>query len=111
MWYFVLYLVSKCFNFAHGKSLHSKQNVALPSLKTTQFLILHLTRVIGLWGSLILQPGHLFLSRKWARHTPQFIPHGAMRDGDCNKFMAERVGLEPLCPLVPLYSYLGLYTK
>jgi hypothetical protein len=63
-----------------GNFSHSKQYFALFVWKIMQVLILHLIRVTGLLESSPLQPGHLFLSLRYAMQIPQFIPHGAMNE-------------------------------
>jgi len=80
MRYFVRYLLSSCFSLLHGKSLHSKQKEGGSSWNVAQFLILHFQRVTGLLSSGPLQPGHLFLSRRYATQIPQFIPQGAISE-------------------------------
>ncbi len=77
--YPVRYLLSKCFRVSHGKSSHSKQYFALPFRNVLQFLILHCRQLADLLETWSLQPGHLFLSLKYAEQIPQFIPHGAIR--------------------------------
>jgi hypothetical protein len=78
--YFVLYLLSKCFRFLQGKSVHSKQNFTLLFLICPQFLILHLAILTGISVLRNLHPGHLFFSRKYAEQIPQFIPQGAISE-------------------------------
>lgn len=78
--YLVRYLLSKCFRSSQGNFSHSKQYFASLVWKIMQFFILHLTRVMGLFKSAPLQPGHLFLSLRYAWQIPQFIPHGAMNE-------------------------------
>jgi hypothetical protein len=52
---------------------------------SSQFFILHLTRVTSLLTSISLHPGHLFFSLKYAIQMPQFIPQGAMADSVIDK--------------------------
>lgn len=78
IWYFVRYLLSSCLRLRHGKSSHSKQYFAFPSVNTLQVLILQARRVLGLQLSVALQPGHLFFALRCPLHTPQLIPQGAI---------------------------------
>jgi hypothetical protein len=77
--YFVRYLLSRCFRFLQGYRSHEKQNLALPFRRIPQFLILHLVMLARLTAC-ALQPGHLFLSLRYAMQIPQFIPQGAIND-------------------------------
>lgn len=76
--YLVRYRLSRCFRASHGKSPHSKQYFAFPSRKASQVFILHLMRVTHFSEPSPRQPGHEFVSLKWALHTPQLMPHGAI---------------------------------
>jgi len=78
--YFVRYLLSRCFRLLQGNFSHSKQYFASLVWKIMQFLILHLTTETALFMSSSLQPGHLFLSLRYAMQIPQFIPHGAINE-------------------------------
>jgi hypothetical protein len=66
MEYFVLYLLSKCFSLAQGKSAHSKQYLFLGSDIFAQFLIRQARQDIDFVSSLPLQPGHDFFSLMYA---------------------------------------------
>lgn len=76
--YLVRYLLSSLFNLSHGNVSHPKQNPAPSFCKLAQFFMLHLVQLADLLISGPLQPGHLFLSRRYAMQMPQFIPHGAI---------------------------------
>jgi len=76
--YLRLYLSSSDFILAHGYFPHLKQNFQLFSLNTWQFLIMQRLQLTALFSSLSLQPGHVFLSLRYALQIPQFIPHGAI---------------------------------
>lgn len=78
MAYLIRYLLSKCLRLSQGTFSHSKQNLPLSFWKNGQFFILHFMRVMGLFVSFTLQPGHLFFSLKYAMQIPQFIPQGAI---------------------------------
>jgi len=43
------------------------------------FVTVHFLTEIALSEDTILQPGHLFLSLRYAMQVPQFIPQGAIR--------------------------------
>jgi len=79
--YLFLYLLSKFFNLLQGNLSHlSEQYFQLFFFNWPQVFIMQLTQdflVISLLS--LLQPGHLFLSLKRARHKLQFIPHGAIK--------------------------------
>lgn len=81
--YFVRYRLSKRFNLSHGNASHAKQDLALPSSKVAQFLILQSRQEGGFPSSGPRQPGHLFLCLRKATQMAQFIPQGAISELLC----------------------------
>jgi len=88
--YFVRYRLSSCFSFVQGYFGQSKQNFESNLFTISQFRIIQVIQLLDLFSFDARQPLHGFLSRRYAKHIPQFIPQAAI------KFLSDNVVSFPI---------------